>query len=333
MKEPFAYRAWTGALVLVLVLAGCALGTTATQHAVGRSRTLTVAGFNFAESSILANIYGRALMRHGYATPYRLNLENREVVEPALEEGTVDLYPGYAASELEFVNGGRGEATSDVNDTLTRLNGYLSTRGLRALQPAPAVDTNGFAVTRATADRYHLRRISDLLQVAGAMTLGGPPECPSRPFCQAGLQRTYGLTFKAFKPLDAGGPLSKVALEKGDVDVALIFTSDGVIAAEDFGVLEDDRHLQNADNVVPVIRASVAGADVVSLLNDISSKLTTQALIELNQSSQLDHEDPDVLAQRWLSSHGYQCVAGPDGPHPVPITALTPRNAQLRASR
>ncbi|HYW27727.1 MAG TPA: ABC transporter substrate-binding protein [Terriglobales bacterium] len=305
MTAPLAYRAWTGALVLVIVLAGCATGTTVTPQAIGRSRTLTVAGFNFAESSILANIYGKALRQHGYATPYELNLGNREVVEPALEKGSVDLYPGYAATELEFINGGKGEATSDVNSTLTRLNGYLSTRGLRALQPAPAVDTNGFAVTRATADRYHLRRISDLLPVAGALTLGGPPECPSRPFCQAGLQKTYGLNFKAFKPLDAGGALSKVALENGSVDIALIFTSDGVIAAKDFVVLEDDKHLQNADNVVPVIRSSVAGDDVVSLLNDISSKLTTQDLIELNQSSQLDHEDPDVLAQRWLSSHGY----------------------------
>lgn len=137
------------------------------------------------------------------------------------------------------------------------------------------------------------------------MTLGGPPECPSRPFCQQGLQKTYGLTFKSFKSLDAGGPLSKAALEKGDVDVALIFTSDGVIAAKDFVVLEDDKHLQNADNVVPLIRSSVAGNDVVSLLNDISSKLTTQALIGLNSSAQLDREDPDVLAQRWLSSNGY----------------------------
>ena len=306
MKTQHAGRVWAELLALVLMVAGCAQSTASTQQAAGgHGRSLTIAGFNFAESSMLANIYGRALRQHGYATQYKLNLGNREVVEPALEKGKVDLYPGYAASELEFVNGGKGEATSDVNDTLTKLNGYLSTKGLRALQPSPAVNANGFAVTRATADRYHLKRISDLLPVAGAMTLGGPPECPSRPFCQQGLQKTYGLTFKSFKSLDAGGPLSKAALEKGDVDVALIFTSDGVIAAKDFVVLEDDKHLQNADNVVPVIRSSVAGNDVVSLLNDISSKLTTRALIELNSSAQLDREDPDVLAQRWLSSNGY----------------------------
>ena len=306
MKALHAFRVWAGLMALALVVAGCAQSTAGTQQAAGvHGRALTIAGFNFAESSILANIYGIALKRHGYATSYKLNLGNREVVEPSLEKGAVDFYPGYAASELEFINGGKGEASSDLNATLTKLNSYLSTKGLRALQPSPAVNTNGFAVTRATADRYHLKRVSDLLSVAAGMTLGGPPECPSRPFCQAGLQKIYGLTFKGFVPLDAGGPLSKAALEKGDVDVTLIFTSDGVIAAKDFVILEDDKHLQNADNVVPVIRSSVAGDDVVSLLNDVSSKLTTQALIDLNQSSQLDRDDPDVLAQRWLSNHGF----------------------------
>src|SRR5262245_35498225 len=152
---------------------------------------------------------------------------------------------------------------------MSKLNGYLSTRGVRALQPSLAVNTNGFAVTRATADRLHLKRTSDLLPVAAGMTLGGPPECPARPFCQPGLQKTYGLTFKGFKALDAGGPLSIAALEKGDVDVALIFTSDGVIAAKDLVVLEDDKHLQNADNVVPIIRSSAASEDIMSLLNEI----------------------------------------------------------------
>jgi len=295
------------ALALALLGVGCGVGGTASQQAPGpRARAVTVAGFNFGESSILANIYGRALKHAGYATVYRLNLGNREAVEPAMERGAVDLYPGYAASELEFVDGGRGEASADVSATLSRLNGYLSRRGLRALQPAPAIDTNGFAVTRATADRYHLRRISDLLPAASAMTLGGPPECPSRPYCQMGLQRTYGLSFKGFRALDAGGPLTEAALEKGDVDVALIFTSDGTIAAKDFVVLQDDRQLQNADNVVPVVRSSALGNDAVALLDGVSSRLTTDALIQLNLRAQLDRTDPDVLAQQWLSANGYR---------------------------
>jgi osmoprotectant transport system substrate-binding protein len=306
MKLPFGCRIGVGTLVLALLASGCGLSGTAThQAATSHGRTLTVAGFNFAESSILANIYGRALKQMGHSIVYKLNLGNREAVEPAMERGAVDLYPGYAASELEFVNGGRGEASGDVSATLSKLNGYLSPRGLRPLQPAPAINTNGFAVTRATANRYNLRRMSDLLPVAGSLTLGGPPECPSRPYCQLGLQRTYGLNFKGFRALDAAGPLTEAALEKGDVDVALIFTSDGTIAAKDFVVLQDDRHLQNADNVVPIVRSSAVDDSAAALLNGISSRLTTNALIQLNLSTQLDRTDPDVLAQQWLSANGY----------------------------
>jgi osmoprotectant transport system substrate-binding protein len=306
MTFPFAQRMSAGALVLALLASGCGLGGAATQQATAaRGHTLTVAGFNFGESSILANIYGRALKRAGHSVVYKLNLGNREAVEPAMERGAVDLYPGYAASELEFVDGGRGEASSDLTATLSKLNGYLSPRRLRALQPAPAINTNGFAVTRGTANRYHLRRISDLLPAAAAMTLGGPPECPSRPYCQLGLQRTYGLNFKGFRALDAAGPLTEAALEKGDVDVALIFTSDGTIAAKDFVVLQDDKHLQNADNVVPIVRSPAIDDKTVALLNAISSRLTTDTLIQLNLSTQLDRTDPDVLAQQWLSANGY----------------------------
>jgi osmoprotectant transport system substrate-binding protein len=305
MKLRFGQLIGIGALLLAVLAAGCGLsGTTTPPATVSNGHTLTVASFNFGESSILANIYGRALKHAGYSIVYKLNLGNREAVEPAMERRAVDLYPGYAASELEFVDGGRGEASSDVNATLSKLNGYLAPRGLRALQPAPAVNTNGFAVTRATANRYNLRRISDLQPVAGTLTLGGPPECPSRPYCQLGLQRTYGLNFKGFRALDAAGPLTVAALEKGDVDVALIFTSDGTIAAKDLVVLQDDKHLQNADNVVPIVRSSPLDNRAVSVLDSVSDRLTTDALIQLNLSAQLDRTDPDVLAQQWLAANG-----------------------------
>jgi osmoprotectant transport system substrate-binding protein len=123
---------------------------------------ITVAGFNFSESSILAQIYGQALRIIGYDVSYKLNLGNREVVEPALEKGDIDLYPGYAATELEFINKGKGEATSDPAATVKLLNGYLQPKGLIALDPSPAQDQNAFAVTKATADKYKLVSLSDL---------------------------------------------------------------------------------------------------------------------------------------------------------------------------
>ncbi|MGH9282508.1 MAG: ABC transporter substrate-binding protein, partial [Acidimicrobiales bacterium] len=187
--------------------------------------------------------------------------------------------------------------------TTQKLRERLSSKQLTALEPSAAIDANAFAVTKATADRLKVAKLSDLAPLAGDLVLGGPPECPQRPFCQVGLEQTYGLRFKSFKALDAGGPLSKTALENGDVDVALIFSSDGAIVARNFVVLEDDKKLQNADNVVPVLRTEVATDEVKEILDDISAKLTTEDLTELNKRADVDKEDPDALAGEWLESH------------------------------
>ena len=146
--------------------------------------------------------------------------------------------------------------------------------------------------------------------IASQMTLGGPAECPTRPFCQAGLVRVYGLHFKAFKPLDAGGPLTKAALDGGAIDLGLIFSSDSAYSTGKYVQLQDDKHLQNADNVVPLIKTSKATADVTALLNEIDGKLTTQDLIALNKSSDVDKQDPDVIAKKWLTDHGYTSTSG-----------------------
>jgi osmoprotectant transport system substrate-binding protein len=266
---------------------------------------ITIGAFNFSESAILANMYGQALEAKGYNVTLRINLGNREVVAPALESGEIDLYPGYVATELEFFNKGKGEATGDAAASVAKLNEYLSAKGAKALTPSPAIDANAFAVTKATADAHKLTKMSDLAAVAKDLTLGGPPECPERPFCIPGLKATYGITFKEFKSLDAGGPLTKGALENGDIDVGLVFSSDGAIPDKGFVVLEDDKHLQNADNVVPVIRDEVAIPDVMALLDDISEKLDTTTLAELNKRADIDKEDPEVLAKEWLTDNGF----------------------------
>ncbi|MDQ4069421.1 MAG: ABC transporter substrate-binding protein [Actinomycetota bacterium] len=267
--------------------------------------TITIGAFNFSESAILAAIYEGALEAQDHIVTVRPNLGNREVVAPALERGEINLYPGYAATELEFYNKGAGEASPDVEATVQRLRAVLEPKELTALEPSPAVDANAFAVTRETAQRYNLRTLSDLAPVAGDLVLGGPPECPTRPFCALGLEQTYGIRFKEFKQLDAGGPLSKAALEGGDVDVALIFSSDGAIAARNFVVLEDDKKLQNADNVVPIISTETATDDVRQVLNRVSAALTTEDLTEMNKRAEIDKEDPTLLAEEWLREHGF----------------------------
>jgi osmoprotectant transport system substrate-binding protein len=141
-------------------------------------------------------------------------------------------------------------------------------------------------------------------QIASQMILGGPPECPTRPFCEKGLMDKYGLKFKDFKPLDAGGPLTKAALDRGDIQIGLLFSSDGSIAAKGYVVLNDDKHLQNADNVVPVGRSAALKPDAVTVLNQIDAKLTTSDLAAMNKSADIDKQDPSQIASDYLKKIG-----------------------------
>src|SRR6202171_2940438 len=213
--------------ILGLSLVASACGGSSPAPAATTRGTVVVAGFNFNESTILADIYGKALEAKGYTVTYKTKLGNREIVEPALASGNIDFYPGYAATDLEFINKAKGEATSDPQATTDKLNTYLSAIGAKALTPSPAIDANAFAVTKATATKFNLTKLSDLAPVASQMVLGGPPECPTRPFCQQGLVKTYGANFKSFKALDADGPLTRAALTGGQIDIRLVFSSDG----------------------------------------------------------------------------------------------------------
>ncbi len=267
--------------------------------------TVTVAGFNFNESTILMDIYGKALAAKGYTVNYKANLGNREIVEPALASGQIDFYPGYAATDLEFINKAKGEATGDAQATVDKLNTYLSTVGAKALNPSPAIDANAFAVTKATATKFNLSKLSDLAPVASQMTLGGPPECATRPFCQPGLERVYGAKFRAFKALDADGPLTRAALTGDQIDVGLVFSSDGDLDSRGYVVLQDDKHLENADNVVPIVRTKVLNSEITTLFNNISAALNTTDLRAMNKSADVDKQDPDVLAANWLKQHNF----------------------------
>jgi osmoprotectant transport system substrate-binding protein len=151
--------------------------------------------------------------------------------------------------------------------------------------------------------------------VATTLVLGGPPECPDRPFCLKGLEKVYGLSFAEFKPLDAGGPITVEAIKGGQVQVGLLFTSDPAIAANGFVLLEDDRQLQLADNLVPVVRTAVldASPEIADLLNGVSAKLSQAELTSLNKAVTVDGADPAVAATAWLEAQGILPGAGGSG--------------------
>lgn len=270
----------------------------------GDKPKVTVASFNFSESHIVAHIYAKALAEAGYETEVREGLGNREVVGPALESGEVDLYPGYAASDLEFFNKGAGEATPDADETVTKLNEHLKELKAEALTPSGAININAFVVTKETAEKHKLAKVSDLSAMAKDLTLGGPAECPQRPFCAKGLKDVYGVEFGTFRPLEPG-PLTYGALGDGSIDVAVGFSTDGAIAANEFVVLDDDKNLQNADNIVPIVSTSVLDEEIRKILDEVSEKLTTDDLTELNKRADIDKDDPEALAEEWLKDNGF----------------------------
>ncbi len=268
--------------------------------------SLTIASFNFAESQILAELYGQALEADGHTVQYKHKLGNREIVMPALEKGDIHLVPEYLATSLAFVT----KAADKVGDPAQALPKYrdaLKPKSIAALDFAPAIDTNAFVVTKATAQKLNLKKMSDLAAVAKQLTLGAPPECPQRAFCLQGLKTTYGIEFKEFKPLDAGGPLTVAAVESGQVDVGLLFSTDAQISAKGFVLLDDDKKLQAADNVIPIVRQEIldkGGSAFSTRLNDISKKITTDKLTALNAKVSIDKKDPRDVAKEFLKAEG-----------------------------
>lgn len=273
------------------------------------SKTIVIGSTSFTENVIVANMYAGALQNDGYQVTVRKGLGQREILLPALQKGGadngVDLTPEYVGTLLEFVNKNAGEANGNLDETVTKLRSRLDAIGLTALNPSPAADQNAFAMTRANADKYKAKKLSDLTPIAANLTLGAGPECPARPFCQQGLEKTYGLKFKTFRVLDSCGPKTLNALTSGDIDVGLVCSSDGEVLTRDLVVLEDDKKLQTVDNLIPAIRKEIVDDGIRKVLNKVSGELTTADLIQLNKRANVDKTDPERLAQEWLLQHGF----------------------------
>ena len=292
-------------LVVLLVGVSCSGSDKGGSEATASS-PVVIGSFGFSESITVAEIYSQALEANGIPVQRAMELGSRETVEPALEQGKVDLVPEYLGTALKFLDPAADTATS-VDATYERARAAFASRGSVLLAPAPAQNQNGIVVPRATAVRWGLAKISDLQPVAERFVFGGPPECPERPLCLPGLERVYGLRFKDFRPLDAGGPRSVGALEGNEVDVALLFTSDGHLDRDQFVLLQDDRGLQPPDNLVPVMRKEAAdrfGPRLTQVIDRVSASLHTKDLTELNRRVSIEGVKPAVAATDWLRSRG-----------------------------
>lgn len=279
--------------------------TAAPAGAASSKPTIVIGSTNFEEQAIVSNIWADVLKKAGYQVTVQPALGTRAIVVPAIEHGQINLEPDYAASLLGFLHGGNPQpAGTNISTAIPADQRALASFGVTVLPASKALDTNVFAVTKATASQYHLTTLSSLKGSASKLTLGGPPECPTFAGCEAGLVRVYGLHFAGFKSLDEAGPLSVAALKNGAVQVVELFSSDGNVVSNNFVALTDNKHLEGADYIVPVIRKSVATPGVAAILNRIDAKLTTTAISKLNLDVTAQQEQPAAVAQAWVTSVG-----------------------------
>ena len=309
---------YAACLTLAAVCCACACsGGRGSADSAGEAgqhgAVITVGSFDFPESVLLADIYADALTAQGFPARVLPDLGARELVDPALMSGLVQVVPEYSGSALEFVSLGRLSATSDVTATSGALAELVAGRGLVAGRPSAAQDANVIVVTAATAARYGLRSSRRPGPGGAAAGVRRLAECPERAYCLLGLKQVYGLRFRVFLPLDAGGPLTLQALEAGDIGVALLFSTDPAITADHLVVLADDRGLQPAENVVPLVRRDAVaryGPRLLAALDTVSARLSTGSLRALDAQMELRGDNPGSVARTWLRAQGLISAGG-----------------------
>ncbi|MFI6335697.1 ABC transporter substrate-binding protein [Streptomyces sp. NPDC050535] len=299
------------ALPALLLLSGCATGPSLeNQDSVtappGDSKHLTIGSAGFTESDLLAQMYALLLNQAGYKTSM-LTVANRELYEPALESGQIDVVPEYAATFADWLNAKANGTDAppvgspDLDATMAALRELATPRGLTVLDAGRAVDQNAFAVTEAYARQHHLETLSDLGRSGLKVRLAAGDECVQRPYCEPGLKKTYGIDITAVDPKGVGTTQAKLAVRNGQDQMVLTTTTDATLG--DFGLvlLDDDKHLQNADYIVPVVNRSRAGSEgVTKALGKLNDVLTTADLASMNEQVDSWRRLPEDVARTYL---------------------------------
>jgi osmoprotectant transport system substrate-binding protein len=288
------------AVSVTMAMAACGpSGAGPTPRGPGGGTIVVGVSGAFTENQLVAEMYAQVLEHAGYHVERQFDLRSRELSENALESGQIDLEPEYLSSLLLYLD--PNADTSELPDVVAEEDaGLLHSRGITVLTPSPAHDTNEFVANAQTARRFDLSTMSALAPVAGQLTFGGPPECAQRPNCLPGLDRVYGILFDEFQPLDVGGPQTIKALKDDDVQVGLLFSTDPSITANGFVPLVDDRHLQNAENITPVIRTSKLNDEIRGLLDAVSARLTTANVTGLVGKVVIDGQSLAEVARGFL---------------------------------
>lgn len=271
--------------------------------------TLTIGSKNFPEQEILGEIYAQALSAAGYKVKSALNLGSETVALKAVKTDQISGYPEYASTALtSFFGLEPEEVPADATEAWEKANAEFEKEGLEAFEPTPFASANAVGTTKETADKYELETVSDLEGVSEKLSLYGSPECRQRIDCLAGLEKLYGLKFKSFTPVDIA--LRYPVLEKGQADLSILFTTDPQLSAESdkFVILEDDKEVFPAGNVIFVTKKAVAeeaGPDFEETILQVQEGLTLKVMQELDARVELEKETPKEAAKAYLESAGY----------------------------
>jgi osmoprotectant transport system substrate-binding protein len=292
-------------MVVAVVAAACggkSTTTTGSSPSSPSKPSITVGSVTFSESQIVAEMFAQVLQKAGYRVSKQLTIGQRQVLQPAMP-GQIQVAPEYVGSLLAFL---KGTKSSDPVSETAQDNALLAPRGLMVLDPSAANDTNAFVVTKATATKYNLSKVSDLKPVASKLTLGAPPECSTNPLCLPGLKNVYGITGLKFQPIGACDSATANALDTGGVDVAELCSTQSIIAKKGWVVLDDDKKLQPADNITAEVSVPLvtSNPDVKTLLSGVLSKLTTANIVPLNAQVDIDHKDAATVAKDFLTGNG-----------------------------
>ncbi|MEP6665698.1 MAG: ABC transporter substrate-binding protein [Nocardioidaceae bacterium] len=299
----------------LMITAACGGGDTSLEKSGGTGSgdkgSLTLGGQDFTEMQIMASMYDQLLGKQGYDVTTKL-VTTRDVYIGELGKGNVDVVPDYLAGITDFLNtaknGDTAESVSsnDPDATLQALKPLAAEKGISMLAPSEATDQNAFFVTQKFADQNNLTTLSDLADLGQPIKLAAPADCEGRSDCQAGLENVYGLDITDIVPLDFASAQMKDAVKKGEVQMGETGTTDGSLADQGFVILEDDKGIQPAQNLIPAVNADFLKAhpDIADVLNSLSSTLTTDDLATMNSKVDLERQKPEDVAKDYLTEKG-----------------------------
>jgi osmoprotectant transport system substrate-binding protein len=270
--------------------------------------TVRISGQNFTEAEIVADMYAAVLQKAGYTPSVHL-VDTRDVYMKIVPD-KIDVVPEYTGSIVEFLNGSYNGANakpitvSDPQKTIDAAQPLLKKKGITLLDPSPATDTNAFFVTKKYSDDNGVTTLSDLK--GKSVTLAAAPDCKGRLDCEGGLTSAYGIKVTKILPLGYASQQTYDSVLKGESQLGETSTTDGTLESQGLVLLDDDQHIQPAQNLVPMVSSAFLEAhpDVAEPLNALMAKLTTEDLTKLNAEVSVDRQKPEDVAQQWLSDAG-----------------------------